>query len=207
MTLPNHPSPFAPLPGTEPATRGIFVDRWGTLLELPKSGSCAQFRNASFIEGTVDSLFRAQQGGWSVYLIGNEEQVAKGRMAESTWERFEGELLAHLASMGIDVRRNYACLDHPEGKGAHQRPSVFCLPDTGLLYHAAQVDAVVLDKSWVIGDGRDELAAGGRAGCRTIGVLTGRAISAPGLEVEPTLTLPSLVEAVDFLLGTPVEAQ
>ena len=198
-------SPYAPLPGTEPVQRGIFVDRWGTLLKLPESGRCTQFGKASFVEGTLDALFRAQQAGWNIYLIGNEENVAMGRMAKSTWERFEVELLEHLAARGVDVKRCYACCDHPEGKGEYRKPSVFCLPDTGLLYHAAQVDGVRLEHSWVVGDGRNELAAGGRAGCGTIAVLSGEGLAAAGLDIDPNLTVPSLTEAVDYLLGVPVE--
>ena len=204
MTPPNY-SPFASLPGTEAVQRGIFVDRWGTLLELPENGRCTQFGKASFIQGTLDALFRAQQAGWGLYLIGNEEHVAMGRMARSTWERFEAELLEHLCAHGIDVKRSYACCDHPEGKGEHRRPSVFCLPDTGLLYHAAQVDGVLLEHSWVVGDGRNELAAGGRAGCGTIAVLSGEGLGSSGLDIEPNLIVPSLSEAVDYLLGVPVE--
>ena len=30
------PSPFAPLPGMERAPRGLFLDRWGTLMALPE---------------------------------------------------------------------------------------------------------------------------------------------------------------------------
>ena len=129
MTLSNDHSPFAPLPGTEPAHRGVFVDRWGTLLDLPETGTCVELAEATFVEGAVDALFRVQQGGWHVYLIGNEDQVAQGRVSDAAWQGFEEQLLAHLGGMGIDVRRNYACLDHPEGKGAHAKPSVFCLPD------------------------------------------------------------------------------
>ena len=207
MTPNNHFSPFAPLPGTEPVIRGIFVDRWGTLLELPESGRCTQFNRATFVEGALDALFRAQQAGWSIYLVGNEEHVAMGRMAESTWQRFEEELLQHVRAHGVDVRRNYACLDHPEGKGERQKPSVFCLPDTGLLYHAAQVDGVQLRESWVVGDGREEIAAGGRAGCGTIRVLSGDDLESPGLAIEPDLILSGLAEAIDYLLGVPVEGR
>jgi len=207
MTPSHDFSPFAPLPGTEPPTRGVFVDRWGTLLALPPAGSCSRFAEAGFVEGAVNALFRAQQAGWRVYLIGNEPEVAMGRTARSTWERFEQELLEHLAGQGVHICRNYACLDDPEGQGPHRKPSVFRLPDTGLLYHAAQLDGVDLERSWVVGDGRAELAAGGRAGCGTIGVLTGCATVTEGPEVDPTLTLDSLVEAIEFLLGVPVETR
>jgi histidinol phosphatase-like enzyme len=199
MTLtPN--SPFAPLPGTEPATRALFVDRWGTLLELP-AASAPRFDPEKIFPGAVDALFRAQQAGWQIYLIGNEPAVATGRWSDAAWERFEAALLEHLAAMGVDVVRNYACLDHPEeGHGAHQKPSVFLLPDTGLLYHASQNDGVALSSSWVLGDSSLELTAGGRAGCGTVGVQTGLAFQDGGMQVEPDVVVENLAEALELLV-------
>jgi len=195
MTM-SHESPFAPLPGTEQPIQGLFVDRWGTLL---RGAPQYAFDPERFVPGAVDGLFRAQQVGWRVYLIGNEDAVARGRVSEATWERFEERLLAHLAAQGVLVARNYACLDHPEGVGPRGKPSVFRLPDTGLLYHAAQVDGVHLGRSWVIGDSSLELTAGGRAGCRTLGVRTGSAFQDGVLDVEPALVAESLTDALGLL--------
>jgi len=199
--------PFEPLPGTEPPLRGLFVDRWGTLLELPGGRANPRFADARFTPGALDALFRAQQAGWSVYLIGNEDAVARGRWAQAAWEEFESALLAHLSSRGIDVVRNYACLDHPEGKGTHRRNSVFLLPDTGLYFHAAQVDGVVLSESWTVGDSTLELVAGGRAGCKVASVATGLALSDRTLDVEPDVGCCDLAEAVRVLLALKVYAR
>ena len=173
------------------------MDRWGTLLQGPPR---YRFDPDRLLPGVVDALFRVQQGGWRLYLIGNEDDVARGRVSDATWERFEQALLAHLASHGVLVARNYACLDHPEGAEHHAKPSVFRLPDTGALYHAAQVDGVHLGRSWVIGDGTLELTAGVRAGCRTLGVQTGDAFGDGAMEVEPGVVARDLVEAVALLV-------
>jgi len=172
------------------------VDRWGTLL---RGSAHYTFDPERFVPGAVDGLFRAQQVGWRVYLIGNEEAVAHGRVSDAAWRRFEERLLAHLSAQGVLVARNYACLDHPDGVGSHAKHSVFQLPDTGLLYHAAQVDGVHLERSWVIGDSSLELTAGGRAGCRTLGVRTGHAFRDGVLEVEPDLVADDLTEALGLL--------
>jgi len=197
---------FPPLPGTERPARGLFVDRWGTLFDRLAPEGDAEFDPAWLTPGSVDALFRAQQSGWRVYLIGNEDAVARGRMQDACWERLERRLLEHLAGLGVAVVRNYACLDHPQGRGAHQRPSVFLLPDTGLLYHAAQVDGVLLRQSWVIGDSSLELAAGGRAGCRTLGVRSGQACRDGVLEVDPDLMTENLTEALLFLASAAIAA-
>lgn len=195
-----HDSPFLPLAGTERPVRGLFVQRRGTLLERVEAPAAPlEFEAAMVSNRSSDALFRAQQQGWRVYLIGNEDEVARGRVGDDAWERFEAALLGHLGSQGVQVVRNYACLDHPEGQGAHRRPSVFLLPDTGIFYHAAQVDGVRLDRSWVIADTTATLVAGERAGCRTIGVDTGAACADGDFEIEPDMQLADLGEALRFL--------
>ena len=177
--------PSGSLPGCTPPLRGLFVDRWGTLLERPAKGWVKTFAGVRFSPGAVDALFHASQAGWRVYLIGNEEQVAFGDMAEAQWKKLERDLLEHLRAHGVPIARCYACLDHPKGERPHARDSVFLLPNTGALYHAAQTDGIVLPESWVIGDSTFELVAGWRAGCRLAGVRTGLALGDGGLEVEP----------------------
>jgi histidinol phosphatase-like enzyme len=150
-------------------------------------------------------LFRAGQHGWNLYLIGNEEEVAKGRVSDAAWETFEAGLLARLSGEGIRLVRHYACLDHPKGKGKHRRDSVFRFPNTGALFHAAQEDGVELRESWLLSSDVDELAAGWRAGCRT-----GRVGPSPserptkskgGLEVEPDLAAEDLAALLAEVLA------
>ena len=193
--------PLAPLPGTHPPVRGLFVDRWGTLARLPEKDFVHRWEQVEFIEGSVDALFRAQQSGWNLYLIGNEEAVAHGRLSDRSWTKLESELLDHLSSMGVNIRRNYACLDHPQGKPPHKKPSVFLLPDTGALYHAAQVDGVDLSQSWVVGDSTLELACGERAGCHVAAVRTGLALEDRTLDVEPDMLGDDLADVIGTLLS------
>lgn len=204
--MPIHPrflhEPLAPLPGTAPPRRGLFIDRWGTLLELPGSGACARFEDARFTPRALQALFRARTAGWELYLIGNEEAVATGRVSDAAWKRFESALLEHMAGQGASVTRCYACLDDPvHGKGAHRRDSVFQVPGTGAMYHAMQHDGIRLEESWVVGDSSLELAAGWRAGCRIAGVRTGLALADGALGVEPSRMADDLASFVYELLA------
>ena len=144
-------------------------------------------------------LFRAGQRGWRLYLIGNEESVARGRVSDVAWERYEAALILRLHREGIPIARHYACVDHPRGKGKHQRDSVFRFPNTGALYHAAQEDGIELRESWVVSGATDELAAGWRAGCRTACVGT-RPTKHGDLGVEPDLASTDLAGALAEVL-------
>jgi histidinol phosphatase-like enzyme len=187
------------LPFSHQPVRALFIKRWGVLLEPAGPTAELSFDPALFSPGAVDALYRARQAGWLLYLIGNEEAVARGRVSDERWAEFEGALLAHLAGRGAGVVRSYACLDHHLGKGSHQRRSVFQLPDTGVFYHASQHDGVALGESWVIGDSTLDLAGGERAGCRVAAVRTGLALGDRELEVDPALWGERLGDVVDAL--------
>tara|TARA_R110002126_G_scaffold10067_16_gene45129 strand:- start:854 stop:1507 length:654 start_codon:yes stop_codon:yes gene_type:complete len=185
-------SPYAPLPGSGLPVRALFVDRWGTLLERPEQGWTPDFHPNLVSGSAVDGLFHACQQGWSLYLIGNEDQVVHGQMSDENWSAFEAQLVEHLRSHGVPVTRCYAGLDHPDGKKPHNKDSVFYLPNTGAMYHAAQEDGVILKHSWVIGDSTPELVAGWRAGCKLAGVRTGLGLADHELQVEPEFTADDL---------------
>jgi len=195
----------APIPGTEPPSRGLFVKRWGTLLRRPENGGWCRFEAGLFAEGAVDALYRAGQAGWRLYLIGNEEDVAMGRVSDADWETFQDDLLGALAGQGVLIERSYACLDHPEGKGSHRNKSVFQLPDTGLFYHAAQYDSVNLAECWVIGNESIELTAGERAGCHKAGVGRNRGDKGEAMHVEPDVAGDSLAEVLNALTSALIQ--
>ena len=180
-------SPFAPLEGTTPAPRALFIDRWGTLLEQPTEGFARVPADVRFVPGAVEALFRAARAGWKLYLIGNEEAVAFGRQTMSDWRAIEDTILGELGRAGIPIGKSYACTDHPQGSQGRQGDSVYLLPNTGAFYHAHHTDGIDLAKSWVIGDTTLELVAGWRAGVRLAGVRTGEGLGDRAYEVDPEL--------------------
>lgn len=189
-----------PIPGAEQPTRGLFIDRFGTLLESPGAAGFRDFDPAHIQNAAIDTLFRLSRNGWNVYLVGNEDAVAMGKVSDEQWLRFESELLAHVARRGVAVARNYACLDDVTGKGAHKKLSVFRFPDTGVFFHAQQVDGIELRHSYLIGDSTLEVAAASRAGLKTIGVRTGFGCRDESLAVAPDVLVDDVVAALGLFL-------
>jgi histidinol phosphatase-like enzyme len=188
MTIrPSFPSPLpGPLPGAGRPVRGLFVGRASVLLADDRNGHSESGLCEELSPSALRMMFRAGQRGWILYLIGNEDSVARGRVSDLAWEKYEAALILRLRGEGIPIARHYACVDHPRGKGKHQRDSVFRFPNTGALYHAAQEDGIELRESWVVSADTDELAAGWRAGCRTARV-GARPERKGDLAVEPDL--------------------
>ena len=189
-----------PLEGTQGTRRALFVKRWGTLLS-PTSPGSSRFSPELLAPGAVEALFRASQAGWWIYLLGNEDEVAHGRVELEAWEGFEADLLQHLSKNGVRVVRSYVCTDDPvDGVAGHRKESVFRLPNTGAMYHAKQTDGIELKTSWVVGDDTLELAAGWRAGCLTAGILGERQGIAGSLETDTAFVAADLPTALQALV-------
>jgi len=194
-------SPFAPLPGTRPAPRGLFVHLWGTLAATNGDEPVRSLADVEFPLGAVNALFRASRAGWCIYLLGNQPAVARGKVTPEDWTSFESDLIGHLGEQGVRVTRSYFCIDDPvHGVKGRQKDSVFHLPNTGAFYHAAHTDNVELRRSWVLGDTTEVLAAGWRAGVRMVGVKTGASLGDSSFEVTPDFVAADLREAVSELL-------
>jgi HAD superfamily hydrolase (TIGR01662 family) len=178
-------SPYAPLEGTVRSPRALFIDRWGTLLHTPEGGHAREPSEVRFLDGALEAMFRASRAGWSLYLLGNEEALAYGKLAREAWEAVQKKILDDLARAGVAIGGCYACLEHPEGIAGQQNDSVYLLPNTGAFYHATHRHGVDLSRSWVIGDSSLELVAGWRAGCRLAAVRTGQGLLDGTYEVAP----------------------
>lgn len=201
MTFHRRSHRLPPLPGTIRAPRALFVGRWGALLER-QDAPCKAFADARLAAKAGELLFRATQAGWRLYLVGNEPDVARGRVSDTAWEAFQADLHGHLAGLGIRVTRDYACLDHPQsGKGKHKRESVYRFPNTGALYHALQEDGTDLRASWMISDDVLELAGASRAGVRTLSLGCAIRVVEGAIEVECEQHAATFAEALSVILA------
>ncbi len=190
-----------PIPGTGLPARGLFVSRWRSLLRPKCLEDLARLEPEAFTPEVLPLLFRASQHGWLVYVVGNEPGVAHGRVGEERWEAFASELEGYLRAQGIAARRHYACLEDPQGKGAHRRDSVFQFPNTGVLYHAAQEDGIELGESWLLSCEANELAAAWRAGVRTMALDVQDRSTSSELQVEATRRQASLAHGLREVLA------
>jgi len=189
-----------PIPGTEPTPRGLFLDVWGTLLELPPGGAARGPGDVKFLPGVLDALYAAHRCGWKLYLVGNDFEVALGRRDERDQARIEETIAGAIADAGSVLTRSYVCTKHPSGSGRFKGDSVYMLPGTGAFYHAVHTDGIAMADSWVVGDSTLELVAGWRAGLHTCGVSTGLGLRDREYEVEIDTRFPSLFDFLSPLL-------
>ncbi len=105
---------------------------------------------------------------------------------------------------GAYIDAVYYCPHHPDKGFAGEIPALKIVcecrkPKPGMLINAAKDFNIDLSKSWMIGDGENDIKAGLSAGCRTIR-LNNDMLTAPGLidELEEYVAK-DLKSAVDYI--------
>ncbi|MCH7554228.1 MAG: HAD family hydrolase [Chloroflexi bacterium] len=186
----------------------LFLDRDGVLIhDVDLLAEAGQLR---LYEGVPQALSRLQAAGFVLVVVSNQPVVARGLVSEDGVERLHvalQEMLTcaggpHLASM-------YFCPHHPSATVERYRVDCQCRkPRPGMLLQAGRDLDLDLHASYMVGDRASDIAAGRRAGCRTILVETGMhgkpPIESPDdlpANLAPDHVCAGLPEATDFILS------
>ncbi len=109
-----------------------------------------------------------------VIVVTNQSGIARGMYNESETIRFNEALQSELKQKNAYIDGFYHCPHHPEAKIKKYRKKCDCRkPNPGMILQAAEEHDIDLEKSYMIGDRKRDIAAGKKAGCKTIHVLTG----------------------------------
>jgi D-glycero-D-manno-heptose 1,7-bisphosphate phosphatase len=155
--------------------RAVFLDRDGVINEIlfhQEMGiietpfTAAQFR----LKPQVDkAIHRINRLGFKVIVVSNQPGVAMGHFSKSVLTAITRKMIHQLKQKGARLDGIYYCLHHPEkGKGLLKKKCRCRKPKPGLLLEAARDFNIDLKTSYMIGDSILDVAAGGRAGCKTL---------------------------------------
>lgn len=190
-----------------PTRRAVFLDRDGVLVE--DLDRLLRSEDLRVLPGVPEALVRLQKAGFLLLVVTNQPVVARGLLTEDQLRQIHADLDHQLREAGAPpIDSFYFCPHHPNANLPDYRLDCSCRkPRPGLLLEAAQRHAVDLSWSFMIGDRLSDVAAGSRAGCRTVLVETGRHLDPPirtsdpwdpGL--RPDHTCDGLPSAVDWIL-------
>ena len=146
--------------------RAVFLDRDGTLNRPAAPGDYV--RSADGVEllgGAAAAVALLTRAGYLCVLASNQRGVALELMSEQELASVDGRLRDLLAAAGAELGGAYYCT-HGADEGCACRK-----PEPGLLLRAANELGIDLGASWMVGDAPTDVAAGVRAGCRTLRVL------------------------------------
>lgn len=151
--------------------KAIFLDRDGTINKYV--GFLRKEEEFELIDGVAEAVKKINQSGYLAIVVTNQPVIARGEVA------FEGLLTIHnkmetlLGKEGAYLDGIYFCPHHPhkgyEGEVPELKIECDCRkPKPGMLLKAAEDFNIDLSRSYMVGDGENDIKAGIAAGCKTV---------------------------------------
>ena len=155
--------------------KAIFYDRDGIIIKMVYNldfgtiDTPRQPSEISFIPEIFDLLKHTTSLGYKNIIISNQPVIATKKISKEGFEEIRNEILKKLKEQGTVIDDDYYCLHHPDASLLQYKKNCRCRkPKPGLLFKAAKENKLDLSKSWIIGDGVNDVLAGHSAGCKTI---------------------------------------
>jgi len=147
--------------------KAIFLDRDNTLIEDP--GYINNPDQVKLLPKAAEAIIQLRKMGYKIVVVSNQSGVARGIVTEEVLVDIHQKMLDLLQSENGYVDRIYYCPYHPDGViGKYRKESEMRKPAPGMLLLAAKEMDIDLANSWMVGDSYRDVAAGKKAGCKTI---------------------------------------
>ena len=146
----------------------IFLDRDGVInKKAPEHDYVKKWEEFEFLPGALDAITLLTEAGYQIYIISNQQGIARGMMTEEDLRDINDRMIAQIEEAGGHIAGLYHCPHHKDA-------GCFCRkPEAGMLFKAAREYQIDLTKAVMIGDKASDVAAGEAAGCRSILVKEG----------------------------------
>lgn len=168
----------------------VFLDRDGVLnratIRDGRSFPPSRLQDVEILPGVVDACRRLADAGWSLVVVTNQPDIARGTTTREAVDAINEVVVAGLPVTGVVV------CPHDDADACRCRK-----PLPGMLLDAAARWNVDLAASVMVGDRWRDIEAGRQAGVRTILVDHGYTEQ---LRSAPDHVVASLAEAADLLL-------
>lgn len=151
--------------------KAIFLDRDGTVNKYV--GFLKDIERFELIEGVTEAIRLINESGYLAIVVTNQPVIARGEIDEKYLEKIHCKMETLLGQEGGYVDAIYYCPHHPDkgyiGEVSELKINCDCRkPKPGLLIQASKDFNINLEESWMIGDGKNDIAAGFSAGCKTV---------------------------------------
>jgi len=191
------------------ARPAAFLDRDGVIVR--DVDLLVRADQIELLPSAAEALRRLREAQFPIVIVTNQPAVARGLVTEGEVLALEAEIERFLRDGGGVIDAFYYCPHHPRATLPVYRVACECRkPRPGMLLRAARELDLDLAASTMIGDRLSDVAAGQRAGCRTILVETGmhaappiESLDGPAPLATPDHVVPDLAAAVDIVLDTP----
>lgn len=175
--------------------KAVFLDRDGTINKYV--GFLRTADEFELLPGVVDAIKKFNELGYLVIVVTNQPVIARGEVSPEELNVIHNKMETLLGEEGAYLDAIYYCPHHPHKGYSGERPElkIECScrkPKPGMLLKAAEDFNIELSKSWMIGDGENDIMAGISAGCKT--ALIGKEEFGQDLSVNSLLQFSDLFE-------------
>jgi histidinol-phosphate phosphatase family protein len=142
----------------------IFLDRDGTIIN--DFGYLKNPQEVEFFPETFTSLLRLQER-FLLFIITNQSGISKGITTANEVRLVNDYLVETLKSKGIIIKQVFCCPHSSEDNCTCKKPKPY------FIHQAAELYAIDLENSYIIGDHPSDVECGLNAGIKSIYLLTG----------------------------------
>lgn len=177
--------------------KAVFLDRDGTINKY--IGFLNNIDDFILLDSVTEAIKLINRSGYLAIVVTNQPVIARGEVSLVELEEIHNKMETLLGNEGAYVDDIFYCPHHPdkgfEGERIEYKVECSCRkPKPGMLLNAAEKYNIDLSKSWMIGDGINDMEAGKKAGC---------SIAYLGKEkVDNIPTYKNLLECVRDILNT-----
>jgi len=155
--------------------KAVFFDRDGTLLELVYNQDTEVIDSPSnpgevkLFPDIAETLRYLKSLGYLLIIVSNQPRIGIGKLTEEMFEKIRTKFNEELKKGGVSLDYEYYCLHHPFASIEKYRKTCECRkPGIEFFKEAEKEFNIDLSKSWMVGDGVNDIVAGKRAGTKTI---------------------------------------
>ena len=177
--------------------KAVFLDRDG-VINADRDDYVKNTDELRVFPYAPEAIRRLADRGWTVFVISNQQGVAKGIISEDDLGAIEREIVKQVEQAGGRIAGFYYCRHLASDNCSCRKP------EPGLILRAAKKHGVDLGASVVVGDAERDIIAGKSAGCKTVLVLTGKLSrrQADHIACRPDFVADTLAEAAELIVST-----
>ena len=151
--------------------KAIFLDRDGTINKYV--GFLRNIDDFELMDGVAEAIRKINESGYLAIVVTNQPVIARGEVSFEELEEIHNKMETLLGKEGAYLDAIYYCPHHPHKGYEGERPElkIDCecrKPKPGMLLTAAEDFNIDLSRSWMVGDGENDIKAGINAGCKTV---------------------------------------
>ncbi len=179
----------------------VFLDRDG-VINADRDDYVKNTDELSIYPFVPGAIRQINDSGLQVFVISNQQGVAKGIIAESDLISIQSEIVRSVEKVGGKISGFYYCRHLASEKCACRKP------EPGLILQAANEHGIDLGESVMVGDSERDIVAGNAAGCRTVLVLTGKINrdDVENLACSPDFVADTLAEASEWITSRKIRS-